>query len=220
MNKLQGFEDAPVTGGVKTITAEGVLKLIKGHTFGCVVAGGYARDAFFGVEAKDIDVAVYNFHLDDDAEVRLLAMLYKKLLPHGVVNVSSQFDGDEEYEINDARVAFVWNIPQLDMDLIFYNDCKSWSDVVSKFDCNMNQFYLPSTVPDGTFDGEYPYNPSLDESPVYVGAYPLEKLVFIKPLDELTAERISKMEQKHMNFFPDLYPNKRDLADPFADVAW
>ena len=211
MNKLQGFEDALFDGRVKTITAEEVLKLIKEHTFGCVVAGGYARDAFFGVEAKDIDVAVYNFHLDDDAEVKLLSMLAAKLLPHGMVNISSQFDGDEEYEINDSRVAFVWNIPQLEMDLIFYNNCKRWSDVVSKFDCNMNQFYLPSTVPDDTFDGEYPYNPSLDEAPVYVGDHPLEQLVFIKPLDELTAERISKMEQKHMNFFPDQYPSPKPL---------
>lgn len=212
MSNLQGFEDAPVTGGVKTITAEEVLKLIKQHTFGCVVAGGYARDAFFGVEAKDIDVCVYNFHPEDDAEVKLLAMLWGKLLPHGVVNLSSQFEGDSEYEINDSRVAFVWNIQQLDMDLIFYNDCKKWSDVVSKFDCNLNQFYLPSTVPDNTFDGEQQYNPSLDEAPVYVGNHPLEELVFIKPLEELSPERIAKMEQKHMGFFPDQYPE--------ADEAW
>lgn len=213
MNKLQGFEDAPFTGGVKTITAEEVLKLIAAHTFGCVVAGGYARDAFFGVEYKDIDVAVYNFHEGDGAELSLLNMLWKKLLPHGVINISSQFDGDTDYEVNDSRVAWVWNIQQLDMDLIFYRNCKKWSDVVNKFDCNMNQFYLPSTVPDDTFDGEYPYNPSLDEAPVYVGAYPLEKLVFIKPLDELTEGRIAKMEQKHMNFFPDLYPDNLDWQD-------
>lgn len=202
---------APVEGGVKTITAEAVLKLIAGHTFGCVVAGGYARDAFFGVQAKDVDVCVYNFHEKDGAELFLLNRLWRMLLPHGVVNISSQFDEQTNYEINDSRVAWVWNIQQLDMDLIFYRNCKKWSDVVSKFDCNMNQFYLPSTVPDNTFDGEQPYNPSLDEAPVYVGVHPLEELVFIKPLEKLTGERIHKMQQKHMSFFPDQYPSSGPL---------
>lgn len=194
------------TGGVKSITAEEVLKLIREHTFSCVVAGGYARDAFFGVEAKDIDVCVYNFYEDDQAERFLLNILWKKLSPYGVVNVSSQFDGDTDYEINDSRVAWVWNIQQLDMDLIFYRNCKKFMDVLSKFDCNLNQFYLPSTVPDNTFEGQQEYNPSLQEAPVYVGSHPLEELVFIKPLEELTGERISKMQSKHMGFFPDSYP--------------
>lgn len=206
----------PVEGGVKTITAEAVLKLIASHTFGCVVAGGYARDAFFGVEAKDVDVCVYNFHEDDEAELFLLNRLWKMLLPHGVINVSSQFDGVTDYEVNDSRVAWVWNIQQLDMDIIFYRNCKKWSDVVSNFDCNMNQFYLPSTVPDNTFDGEQQYNPSLDEAPVYVGGQPLEELVFLKPLEELTPERIAHMESKHKGFFPDQYPTP-DSFDEAVD---
>lgn len=197
----------PITGGVKTITAEDVLKLIASHTFGCVVSGGYARDSFFGVEAKDIDVGVYNFHEKDEAECHLLNRLWRMLLPHGVINLSSQFDGLTDYEINDSRVAWVWNIHQLDMDIIFYRNCSKWSDVISKFDCNLNQFYLPSTVPDKHFDNpETPFEPSLQEAPVYVGNHPLEELVFIKPLEELTDERIHKMKVKHRAFFPDKYP--------------
>lgn len=211
-------DSKPVAGGVKTITAEEVLKLIASHTFSCVVAGGYARDAFFGVEAKDIDVCVYNFHEEDEAECHLLNSLWLQLVPHGVVNLSSHFGGDTTYEINDSRVAWVWNIQQLDMDIIFYRNCRKWSDVVFKFDCNLNLFYLPSTVPDLHFyNPEVPFEPSLAEAPVYVGGSPLEKLVFIKPLEELTDERITKMVNKHRSLFPNSYP-ERDNAEFDLDI--
>lgn len=188
-------------------TVEDVLKLIKQHTFGCVVAGGFCRDTFFGVEPKDIDICVYDFYPDDYAEGVLLQSLQHELdkLGVGFTNVSSQFDEscmDEEYIVNDARVYEVWKLAGLNVDIILYNGCKTWRDVVMKFDFNLNQFYLPSTVPD--FDGERPYNPSLAESPVYVGVGELSELVQIK--DELTPERVAKMLNKHKAFFPDQYP--------------
>lgn len=186
-----------------TITPEQVLKLIAEHTFSCVVAGGYARDKFFGVEPKDIDVCVYNFHQGDEAELMLLNMLWKKLLPHGVRNLSDCHDAEETYDDTDCRVAWVWNIPNLDMDLIFYKDCGNFSDVLNKFDCNLNQFYLPSTVPDKHFSNpEFAFNPSLDESPVCYASSPLENLVWLKPLDKLTPARVTKMQCKHHRFFP------------------
>ena len=202
--------------GVKSITAEEVLKLIVQHSFGCVVAGGYARDAFFGVEAKDIDVCVYNFFPEDFAEASLLKALWNKLEPYGVVNVSEEFD--DSYAAEDARVYMVWNIQQLDMDLIFYNNCNKFHEALDKFDCNLNQFYLPSTVPDKHFDDpEYKYNPSLQEAPVCYSQTPLETLVFIKSLDELGGERIAKMQSKHMDFFPDSYLKREEPWESTLD---
>lgn len=185
-------------------TVEDVLKLIKQHTFGCVVAGGYCRDTFFGVTPKDIDICVYDFYPDDYAEGVLLQSLQHELdkLGVGFTNVSSQFDedcADEEYIVNDARVYEVWKLAGLNVDIILYNGCKTWRDVVSKFDFNLNQFYLPSTVPH--FDSESEYNPSLEESPVYVGVGELRELIQIK--DELTPERVAKIQAKHKAFFPD-----------------
>ena len=46
----------------KSFSVEDILKKIKEHTFGCVVAGGYCRDVFHGVAHKDIDICMYNFH--------------------------------------------------------------------------------------------------------------------------------------------------------------
>lgn len=197
-------------------TVEDVLKLIKQHTFGCVVAGGFCRDTFFGVTPKDIDICVYDFYPDDYAEGVLLQSLKHELdkLGVGFTNVSSQFDEcDEEYLVNDARVHEVWKLAGLNVDIILYNGCKTWRDVVMKFDFNLNQFYLPSTVPD--FDSERPYNPSLEEAPVYVGVGELSELIQIK--DELTPERVHKIELKHMAFFPEVWAKKAQPVDDSID---
>lgn len=207
-NILEGARDLneKYSMGKPKPTVEDVLKLIKQHTFGCVVAGGFCRDTFFGVTPKDIDICVYDFYPDDYAEGVLLQSLQHKLdkLGVGFTNVSSQFDEcDEEYLVNDARVHEVWKLAGLNVDIILYNGCKTWRDVVMKFDFNLNQFYLPSTVPD--FDSERPYNPSLEEAPVYVGLYPLDELWQTK--EGLTHERIVKMQDKFTHFYPAL-PNQ------------
>lgn len=200
-------------------TVEDVLKLIKQHTFGCVVAGGYCRDTFFGVTPKDIDICVYDFYPDDYAEGVLLQSLQHELdkLGVGFTNISSQFDegcADEEYIVNDARVYEVWKLAELNVDIILYNGCNNFMDVVSKFDFNLNQFYLPSTVPNFFSDyTEFEYNPSLEEAPVYVGVGELSELIQIK--DELTPERVVKMKTKHRAFFPHLYN-----VDPLLDIPW
>lgn len=179
------------------VTVEDILKLIKQHTFGCMVAGGYCRDVFHGVIPKDVDVCVYNFYMDDGAELMLLGMLWTSLLKFNVKNLS---EGHIDYG-GDERIEMVWHIPHLSLDLIFYNHCRTYLDVIRKFDFNLNQFYLPSTVPDKCWDGEIEYNPSLDESPVYVGEYPLGELWQLK--DDLTDERKDHILGKFSILYPD-----------------
>src|SRR5690606_25568825 len=87
----------------------------------------------------------------------------------------------ENYTV-DRRVEFVWHLPHHNVDIICYSNCRSYVDVISKFDCNLNQFFLPSTIPD--FDNGIPYNPSLQESPVYLGSDSPETLVFLKWLPQ------------------------------------
>lgn len=183
----------------KAITLEQVLKKIKEHTFSCMVAGGYCRDVFHGVAHKDIDIIVYNVFPNDDAERSLINMLWMWLNDNtGVENISADRNNGVEYK-GEERIHFVWHLPHHNADIIFYN-ARTHMDVLNKFDCNLNQFYLPSTVPD--FESDKPYNPSLEESPVYVGDDCPDFLVFLK---ELPDERVTKMVQKHQAFYPEAW---------------
>lgn len=177
----------------KSFSVEDILKKIKEHTFGCVVAGGYCRDVFHGVAHKDIDICMYNFHPNDAGEVVLANMLWKWLSTNvAAENITAGDGGDYD----DKRIHFVWHLPYHNVDIICWN-AHSHTKVLSGFDCNLNQFYLPSTVPD--FDGEGEYEPNLKEQPVYFGDDCPDFLVFLK---ELPGERITKMIQKHQSFYP------------------
>lgn len=181
----------------KSVSLEDVLKKIKEYTFGCMVAGGYCRDVFHGVAHKDIDIIVYNVHPDDFAEQKLIEMLWLWLFKNtGVENITAH--GDDHYDAY-GRIHFVWHLPYHNTDIIFYN-ARTHMEALSKFDCNLNQFYLPSTVPD--FDSDKPYNPSLEESPVYVGDDCPDFLVFLK---ELPDDRVEKMINKHRAFYPEAW---------------
>ena len=205
----------------KAITLEEVLKKIKEHTFSCMVAGGYCRDVFHGVAHKDIDIVIYNVHPTDHAEQVLIEQLWFWMFENlGATNITEQ--GLEDYE-HEERIHFVWHLPHHNTDIIFYN-ARTHMEVLSKFDCNLNQFYLPSTVPD--FESDKPYNPSLDESPVYVGDDCPDFLVFLKDLQE---DRVTKMVNKHKVFYPEAwcgtqgpvaYYEKLTDSDESFDIAW
>ncbi|QGH45110.1 putative nucleotidyltransferase [Ralstonia phage Reminis] len=189
----------------KAVTIEQILKKIKEHTFSCVVAGGYCRDVFHGVAHKDIDICLYNFFPHDDAECSLMNQLFMWMKSN--VDMMDVTQHDKSYR-GDDRVGFVWHLPHHNVDIICYNNCRSYVDVIRKFDCNLNQFFLPSTVPN--FDEAIPYNPSLEESPVYLGDDCPDFLVFLKDLPE---ERIEKMIAKHKAFYPDAWGG---LQEPVA----
>ncbi|QHJ81825.1 MAG: hypothetical protein [Caudoviricetes sp.] len=194
------------------ITVEDVLKQIKGHTFSAVVAGGYCRDVFHGVIPKDIDVCMYGFYPDNHGECVLLEGLKHWLnakLPSGVVDMTASGEDltyDEEFG---KRINFVWNLPDLNTDIICWN-ANSHLDIINGFDCNLNQFYLPSTVIN--HDDPYAkYNPSLQESPVYLGDTDLSQLNWLK---DVSPQRMAHISRKHQNLYPDGYTNY-GVAIPF-----
>ena len=180
----------------KAISIESILKQIASHTFGCMVAGGYCRDKFYGVEHKDIDIIIYNFHKGDYAENRLMEMLLSWLRNNVAARDITQH-GDSQYEQED-RIEFVLHLPHHNVDIICWN-AKTHTEVLSRFDCNLNQFYLPSTVP--SFDSELPYTPDMNEQPVHAfdGTSELHLLEFLK---ELHPDRELKMMEKHKRFYP------------------
>lgn len=177
----------------KSIKLEEVLKKIAEHTFSCAVAGGYCRDVFHGVEHKDIDIVVFNVYPDDKAErimfLKLLHWLMENTEARDITETGGEYSGD--------RILRVLHLPYHNSDIIFYK-AGSIQEVLSKFDCNLNQFYLPSTVPN--FEDEIPYNPSLEESPVYAGKHSLTELVFFKSLSDA---REDHMIEKHRRFYPE-----------------
>lgn len=189
----------------KSISVEQILKKIKEHTFGCMVAGGYCRDVFHGVTHKDIDICMYNFHAGDHAEQVLMNMLWKWLVDN--VGAESLTQGNADYE--DSRIKFVWHLPYHKVDIICWN-ARSHTEILDKFDCNLNQFYLPSTVPD--FDSELPYSPNIKEQPVYVGDDCPDFLVFLKDLPQ---DRIDKMVAKHKAFYPDAWTGLQEPVSYF-----
>lgn len=189
------------------ITVEDVLKQIKIHTFSAVVAGGYCRDVFHGVPHKDIDVCMYGFYPEDPAELILLEQLkhwLKASLPMGVVDLTAAGEGFDYDGEGSKRINFVWNLPDLKVDIICWN-AKSFKEILNGFDCNLNQFYLPSTVMNHK-DFHDKYNPSLEESPVYFGDTDLSELVWLKNVD---GGRQSKMYEKHES----LYPHRHTIPD-------
>lgn len=185
------------------ITVEDVLKQIKIHTFSAVVAGGYCRDVFHGVPHKDIDVCMYNYYPGFTSEEILLSKLKHWLqasLPLGVVDLTASGEGFDYDGEGNKRISFVWNLPDLKVDIICWN-AKSFEQILDGFDCNLNQFYLPSTVINQ--DVHQPnYNPSLEESPVYFGDTDLSELVWLKNVD---GARQSRMYEKHLLFYPSRY---------------
>lgn len=188
----------------KSFSVEDILKKIKEHTFSCVVAGGYCRDVFHGVTHKDIDICMYNFHAGDKAEEVLMHTLWTWLRDN--VTVENISEHDNTYD-GDERIEFVWHLPYHNVDIICYN-ARTYHEVLSKFDCNLNQFYLPSTVPD--FDNDVEYLPNLKEVPVYVGDDCPDFLVFIK---ERSEDRVEKMVAKHKVLYPDAWTG---LQEPVA----
>lgn len=163
-----------------------VMKMLKQGCFDFVVAGGYARDAFYGEPAKDCDICIFNFHPNDPAEQVLLQNLMEVLSNLTGVRMCEAYDED------DKRLGNVIKLDAWGIDIIFYASAKSAREVVAQFDCNMNQFYFANSVPD--FDNPILPEPSLTGLVHLSGDAPT-KLVFLADGD-LTTERIIKMGQK------------------------
>jgi len=105
------------------------------HQF--AIAGGYARDLFFGVMPKDIDVVVVG-HMDP---TRLLDAMKE----HGYVLTES----DEEYPESEATWTHVYQFScphKLDVDVLVSPEADVLA-AIDTFDCNLNQFILRNGEP-------------------------------------------------------------------------
>ena len=141
--------------------AKKVLKLLRERMFDAVICGGLCRDTILGSYAKDVDIIVYNWHADDEAEATL-----KNSFEKALQEISPSFQRCEAYdemdnndfELRQIREVIKAKISGVDVDVIFIEDChpnptgsyarfnegvrrNTILSVLTDFDCPVNMFY-------------------------------------------------------------------------------
>lgn len=168
-----------------------------------MVCGGFARDCFFDLEAKDVDLIVCDNDDYDESQVEWLLSQFRKVAfemdPSYLWADLSDYDVEMEddaelYADGDfaQRIAKVWhfNIRGTEIDIILNHEqltIDSQETAVSYFDCNINQYALDEVgVP-------YFFGPT-SEDPAVVG------MTFFKEVsDKRKAHMLDKWEQiKHV----------------------
>lgn len=98
-----------------------------GITF--VIAGGYARDTHFGRTPRDVDMFIVGITHEQDA-----------LLAEYVANVGGSMFSDYPGAVSD-EIVVVYKVGPIDL-IVLDDSCQSVSDVVGRFDYNINQWVM------------------------------------------------------------------------------
>jgi hypothetical protein len=96
---------------------------------GAIIAGGCARDSFFGVEPKDIDIICAG--VDPETVSRALDAGGYSYMKFPKYHTGSDSD----------RLQGVWKIEGCDIDVILY-ETECVYEAITKFDFNLNQFCI------------------------------------------------------------------------------
>lgn len=191
-----------------------VCKKLKKGLFDFVIAGGYARDKYYGLLPKDCDICVFNFHPEDTSEAALLEQFVNHMKYFTKVEVHGEYDG------SDGRLGDVIKLPEWNIDIIFYKDTKSARDVISRFDCNLNQAIITNSIPNFN-NTDVLYSPDLDTVSWPYGEPP-KQLHFLT--EDLSIARIEHMFLKWhlctgLTAGSDAIEFRQRLAKKFDDEA-
>ena len=106
--------------------AKKVLKLLRERMFDAVICGGLCRDTILGSYAKDVDIVVYNWHANDEAEATLKNSFEKALQKISPFvqrcEVYEEMDNND-FELRQIREVIKANVDGVDIDVIFIEDC-------------------------------------------------------------------------------------------------
>lgn len=147
-----------------------LVEHLQGQGLQCVIAGGCARDIFFGVVPKDIDIIVVNTSREIVDDI-LAKGLYRNAYYPFYENCS------------DDRIEACWKLTGSNIDVILY-DCEFAEQAIQAFDFNLNQFSLV-----GIHRG-------IDETVVrYQGTHPWNRFVPVRR--DFTTKRLEYMMAKY-----------------------
>lgn len=135
---------------------EALIRKVTGATY--TLAGGCVRDASVGVTPKDYDAVLCCGEMDEAGALALLeyhVMQFRRLLDANVEIYMAYgqevvCDGFAERLYACGKV----KLPNgLEIDLLL-DKATNMSDVISRYDCNMNQVYLTDSGPSQAFPKE------------------------------------------------------------------
>lgn len=147
-----------------------IVELLHKEGVPAIIAGGAARDIFFGVAPKDVDIICAGVDHYRITDILLKANLNFKQFP----KYHTGSDSD--------RLAGVWKVEESNIDIILY-DTECVSEAIGKFDYNLNQFAVVG-VHRG-IDGAYVR---------FMGDQHWSQLVRLR--DDARGPRAAKMEDK------------------------
>lgn len=161
-----------------------ILAGLRRAGYTCGIVGGYARDTFFGVPPKDLDICVAmgtepDYYGVDAVIEEVRSALVKEFYREKVtpdMNIAGMYNDHAS-----DRACGVFQFPDHGIDIILYKDCVDMSEILNSFDFNINQFGM---------DGPN------DDVPVYGGD---TKLVagLHKVRDDCSEERAIKVHRKY-----------------------
>ena len=141
--------------------AKEVLQILGQNMFNAAIVGGFCRDAVLGLDAKDVDIVVYNWH-KNDVEEQTLCNIAQDQIENAGFNFR-EFETYEDAEDDDfisRQIRKVWKLNRhgFEIDVIFIEDCHpdptgpyarfnygmrraTLESVLRDFDCNINRFF-------------------------------------------------------------------------------
>lgn len=153
-----------------------LLDLLKSKGYEAIIAGGCARDIFFGVKPKDIDIILVNTDMGEVEETLREA------------NVAAVGFHMYRGEVTSDRIMGGFKLVGVDIDVVIYR-CYSISEAIEAFDFNLNQFAIVDTR--HGIDGAYVR---------FVGQHHWGQLVAVR--EDTTADRRGRMIDKYIDLVP------------------
>lgn len=153
-----------------------LLDFLKARGFEAIIAGGCARDIFFGVKPKDIDIIVVNTTMEDVGAALAEA------------NVAAVGFHMYRGEVVSDRIIGGYKLAGSDIDVVLYR-CRSVTEAIDAFDFNLNQFAIVDT------------RHGIDGAHVrFVGKHHWGQLVAVR--EDASPARQGRMMDKYIDLIP------------------
>ncbi|MDH1340548.1 hypothetical protein [Ectopseudomonas oleovorans] len=153
-----------------------LLDLLKSKGIEAIIAGGCARDIFFGVKPKDIDIIVVDTEMD----------VVEAILAEA--NVAAVGFHLYRGETTSDRIIGGFKLVGAEIDVVLYS-CNTVSEAIDAFDFNLNQFAIVDTR--HGIDGAFVR---------FVGKHHWGQLVAVR--EDASPSRKGRMWDKYIDLIP------------------